>query len=252
MTLFFNYMEATKLKRYEQFSQMRIIPDMPLILRVDGRSFSNYTKRLKLEKPFDERLRNIFIEVSKDLMNEFNPEYIYTFSDEINILFSNIPFEGRIEKIDSVLASFVSSSFMKHLLLNKDDFNVDMEDLKPVSFDCRIIQIPEDTKKYFKYRQDEAWRNCLNSYAQSVLNKNNSPQKTAKKLFKLNKSQINDLLFDNGININDVPLWQKRGLSVYKISEEKEGMNPKNNKKNISITSKIYIDLEMKLIKLDS
>ena len=245
-------MEVTKLKRYEQFSQIKTIPNMPLILRIDGRSFSNYTKKLLLEKPFDERLRNIFIEVSKDLMNEFNPKYIYSFSDEINILFNNIPFEGRIEKIDSVLASFVSSSFMKHLLLNKEDFNVDMENLKPASFDCRLIQIPEDTKRYFKYRQDEAWRNCLNSYAQSILNKNNSPQETAKKLFKLNKSQINDLLFDNGININDVPLWQKRGISVYRIFEEKEGINPKNNKKNISRTSKIYIDLEVELIKLDS
>lgn len=136
-------MEVTKLKRYEQFSQIKTIPNMPLILRIDGRSFSNYTKKLILEKPFDERLRNIFIEVSKDLMNEFNPKYIYSFSDEINILFNNIPFEGRIEKIDSVLASFVSSSFMKHLLLNKEDFNVDVENLKPASFDCRLIQIPD-------------------------------------------------------------------------------------------------------------
>ena len=121
------------MKEYEQFSQLKVIPDMPVIIRVDGRSFSNYTKQLKLQKPFDERLRDIFIEVSKDLIKEFNPKYVYTFSDEINILFSEVPFNGRIEKIDSVIPSFISSSFMKHLYLNIKCSNL-MEILTNICF----------------------------------------------------------------------------------------------------------------------
>lgn len=236
------------MKRYEQFSQIKVISDVPLILRVDGRSFSKYTKQLNLKKPFDERLRDIFIEVSKDLINEFSPEYVYIFSDEINILFNEAPFSGRIEKIDSVIASFVTSSFMKHLFLKQEEFDVDVTKLKPVSFDCRIISTATHINDYFKYRQDEAWRNCLNGYAQHVLNKNHSPKETSQILYKLKKSDIHELLYDNNINISHVPTWQKRGICIHKVSESKEGINPKTNEKNISTRKKIKVNLDMKLL----
>lgn len=236
------------LKKYEQFSQIKVVEDIPLILRVDGRSFSKYTKQLKLKKPFDERLRDIFIEVSKDLINEFNPEYVFLFSDEINILFNEAPFNGRIEKIDSVISSYITSSFMKHLCINQNNFDVDIFSLKPASFDCRIIQTSTKVKQYFKWRQDEAWRNCLNGYAQYVLNKNHSSKETSELLYKLKKSDIHELLFENGINIAKVPTWQKRGVCINKISESKEGINPLNNEKNISTKKKINVNLEMNLI----
>ncbi len=237
------------LKEYEQFSQLKVIPDIPVILRLDGRSFSKYTKELNLQKPFDERLRNIFIEVSKDFIKEFNPKYVYTFSDEINILFTQVPFNGRVEKINSVFPSFVSSSFTKHLLLSKENFDVDLTKLKPVSFDSRIITTSKHIRDYFKWRQDEAWRNCLNAYAQSILNKTHSAKETSEILYKLKKSDIHELLFENGINIAHVPTWHKRGVCLYKVAEEIEGCNPSTGQKNISTRNKIYTDLEMKLIK---
>lgn len=236
------------MKNYEQFSQIKVIGDIPLILRVDGRSFSNYTKKLNLNKPFDDRLRDIFIEVSKDLINEFSPEYVYIFSDEINILFNEAPFNGRIEKIDSVIASFITASFMKHLFLNQDKFDVDVTKLKPASFDCRIISTSTHTRDYFKYRQDEAWRNCLNGYAQFILNKTHSPKETSQILYKLKKSDIHELLYQNDININNVPIWQKRGICIHKVLESKEGINPLTKEKNISIRKKIKVNLEMKLL----
>ena len=237
------------LKEYEQFSQLKIVPDLPIIIRIDGRSFSKYTKQLGLKKPFDKRLRNLFIEVSKDVLGEFNTKYIYTFSDEINILLEQIPFNGRVEKIDSVICSYVSSSFMKHLFISKDQFDVDITTLKPASFDSRIIITSKNIKNYFKWRQDESWRNCLNSYAQYVLNKENKPEKTAKILYKLNNSNIHELLFNHGINIAHVPTWQKRGVAIYKIKEEKEGYNPKLKKKTLYFRNKVYVDKNISLFK---
>lgn len=236
------------MKKYEQFSQLKTIPDMPLIIRIDGRSFSNYTKQLHLKKPFDERLRDIFIKTSIDLIKEFNARYVYVFSDEINIYLEEIPFNGRVEKINSIICSYITASFMKHLFLNKNQFDVDILDLKPVSFDSRIITI-KNIKNYFKWRQDEAWRNCLNSYAQFVLNKNHTSKETAQILYKLNKSDIHDLLFEEGINIAHVPTWQKRGVAIYKIKEEKKGFNPKLKENNIYFKNKIYVDMEVSLLK---
>lgn len=232
-------------KDYEQFSSLKTVHNMPVILRADGRYFSKYTKQLKLEKPFDERLRDIFINVSRDLMAEFNPRYIYTFSDEINILLEDVPFNGRIEKLDSVFASFIASSFMKHLMKSSDKFSVDIDTLKIPSFDCRIIMAYDNIKDYFKARQNEAWRNCLNSYAQAILNKNHSSKHTAEILYKLNKSEINDLIYENGINIAHVPTWHKRGVAVYKIQKESVGINPKTGQKNISMKNIIYTDTEV-------
>lgn len=237
------------MKEYEQFSQIKLVNDIPTIIRLDGRSFSNYTKNLKLNKPFDSRLRDLFIEVSKDLMSEFSPKYIYTFSDEINILLDEIPFKGRIEKIDSVFSSYTTGSFMKHLYLNNNLFDIDVTELKPVSFDSRIISTATHVRDYFKWRQDEAWRNCLNSYAQALLNKEHSNEETAKLLYKLNKSEIHDLLFEHGINIAHVPTWHKRGVAIYKTKEEIEGYNPKLNKKTISTRNKIKVNMNISLIK---
>ncbi len=236
------------MKQYEQFSQLRVVPDLSVILRIDGRSFSQFTKELKLEKPFDDRLANLFIETSKDVLREFNPRYIYTFSDEINIIIDDIPFNGRVEKIDSVYASFISASFMKHLILYKDEFNVDVTNLRPVSFDSRIITTT-NIEKYLRNRQQEAWRNCLNGYAQSMLKTLYPEEDVSNRLYKLNKSEIHDLLFDNGINISKVPTWHKRGIAVYKKKIQKKGFNPKLKESNISIKNKIYVDKEVSLIK---
>ena len=45
------------------------------------------------------------------------------------------------------------------------DFDLADEVLFPISFDSRVIPISrEDIPNYFRWRQDEAWRNCVNAY----------------------------------------------------------------------------------------
>lgn len=220
---------------------------MPIIIRLDGRYFSRYTKAMKLEKPFDLRLRDIFIGISKDIIKEFNAKYIYTFSDEINILLENIPFNGRIEKIDSIMASYATSSFSKHLFKNEELFKKSMESDILASFDSRIIMTHQNIENYFKWRQDEAWRNCINSYAQALLNKTHTSKQTAQILYKLSKKDIHDLLYENGINIAHVPTWQRRGIAVYKEKYEMRGFNPKDNTSTISYRNKIKVDMQLDL-----
>jgi tRNA(His) 5'-end guanylyltransferase len=132
--------------------------------------------------------------------------------------------------------------------LNKESFDIDFFNLKPVSFDCRLILTSNHIKDYFKWRQDEAWRNCLNSYAQSVLNRTHTNKETSEILYKLKKSDIHDLLYENGINISHVPTWHKRGVCLYKKIENIESSNQKLHK-TLNNRKKIYVDLEMNLIK---
>ena len=220
---------------------------MPIIIRLDGRYFSRYTKTLKLNKPFDERLRDIFIEVSKDLITEFGAKYVYTFSDEINILLNQIPFNGRVEKIDSIMASYATASFNMHLYEKQELYEKAVNSNLLASFDSRIIMTHRNMNSYFKWRQDEAWRNCINGYAQAVLNKTHTPKQTADILYKMNKKQVHELLFENGINIAHVPSWQRRGIAVYKQKYEINGFNPKEGKDTISYRNKIKVDMQLDL-----
>ena len=97
------------MKEYEVYGDLKVPVNSRIILRLDGRSFHSLAKNLNLEKPYDEDFAGLMVKVSKDLFNEFAPVFIYTFSDEISILLDNIPFNGRIEKINSVVASFAAS-----------------------------------------------------------------------------------------------------------------------------------------------
>lgn len=90
------------MKDYEIYSNLKVPKGSNIVLRLDGRKFHTLAKTLNLEKPYDSNFAKLMIEVCKDLFTEFSPKFIYTFSDEINILLSEIPFSNRVEKIDSV------------------------------------------------------------------------------------------------------------------------------------------------------
>ena len=61
----------------------------------------------------------------------------------------------------------------------------------------------------------------------------------------LKNNDIHEMLFKEGINLNDVPNWQKRGLALYKKQNEIEGFNKKENIKNKSYRNYIYKDLNL-------
>ena len=225
------------MKEYEVYSDLRVPVNSKIIIRLDGRSFHSFAQKMELEKPYDDNFYNVMMEVCKELFEEFSPLFIYTFSDEINILLDNVPFNGRFEKINSVIASFASSSFT---------LNYNKEFSKPIAFDSRIIPINNsDIYEYFKWRQDEAWRNCVNGYGIHFLKSKYSSSQANEKINGLNLSDIHDLLFENGINLNDVDIWKKRGIGVYRKNKEVRGFNKKESKEQISYRSFIYVDYNL-------
>ena len=57
----------------------------------------------------------------------------------------------------------------------------------------------------------------------------------------------NELLFQHGINYNDLPAWQKRGQGVYFRNVQKEGVDPRTNTKVLTERRELYTDLELPL-----
>ncbi|MBO4556717.1 MAG: hypothetical protein J5706_08145 [Elusimicrobiales bacterium] len=209
-----------EMRIYEQSLDQCVLPGMHLLARIDGRSFTRLTKEIcNFEAPFDIRFRDIMAETVKSLMDcGFNVVYGFTESDEISLLFHDEEkaFGRKVRKYDSVLAGQASAAFS--MILGK-----------LAVFDCRVIQIPtmERVIDYFQWRQEDAHRNALNSHCYWLLRKQGATvQQATRQLIGKSIAYKNELLFHNGINFNELPSWQKRGIGFYWANLVKKGFNP--------------------------
>ncbi len=228
------------MKNHEIFSDLKVLA--PIVVRIDGRNFKRELNRLSLEKPYDKKFAKAMADSSELFLKKsgIDPHFLYTFSDEINIFFfGNIPFNNRLEKLDSVIPSFFSSALTVFL------------DLKSaISFDSRVIPIcSDDLNEYLAWRQAEAWRNHINSYAYYTLLESSCKREAIKKLRGMNSAQIHDMLFLRGINLNNTPEWQRRGIIVAKKVYEKEGYNPKLDKKETTSRNRIIQNWEIPIFR---
>ena len=58
-------------------------------------------------------------------------------------------------------------------------------------------------------------------------------------------NEVHELLFQNGINLNDVETYKKRGMGVYRKQKKVVGFNKKENKNQTSYRSYVYTDWEL-------
>ncbi len=222
----------------EIFSNITIIP--PVFVRLDGRAFHRLAENLALKKPFDDAFSDAMIGVCKTLVADSGlcPEFAFTFSDEISLYFIQLPFGGRVEKIDSVAASFAASSLTLALGVTI-----------PLSFDARVIPAtPEFAMEYLANRQNEAWRNHLNGYCQQALIGDGiSAKKAAARLKGLPAKELHEMMHQRGFNLATTPAWQRRGVLVYKKFTEKEGFNPITQEHVVAERSAVTIERDLPL-----
>ena len=209
-----------QMRRYEQSLDRLMLDGIYIVARLDGHGFTRLTKQeWNLEKPFDIKFRDAMIETTRHLMDcGFRIIYAYTQSDEISLLFhlNDNTFGRKDRKILSILAAEASVAFSMHTG-------------KAAVFDCRLCPLPsaEAVIDYFRWRQEDAHRNSLNSHCYWALRKEGVSAKDAqKRLAGISNSEKNDLLFERGINYNDLPSWQKRGVGIYFKNEIRQGFNP--------------------------
>jgi tRNA(His) 5'-end guanylyltransferase len=254
------------MKECEMFSSLKVPCGSKIILRLDGRGFYKLSKQIGLKKPYDTIFLDSMVNTATEIFREFAPAFIYTFSDEFNILLADLPFAGRIEKLDSVFASFTANSFYSNLIKNKlsqkiskntgdkneepEVWKLEMEEifksLKTISFDCRVIPVSSEmVSEYFKGRQDEAWRNCLNGYVYWTLRDEMSKEEAMQILNGLKAEKIHDILFERGINIAEVPAWQRRGVGIYKVDKMVNGYNPLSKESTESSRRVIESDFDL-------
>ena len=230
-----------KMRVYEESVDQRILSDLYLVARLDGRSFSRLTKEIcDFEAPFDERFRDMMIHTVKALMEcGFRVVYGFTESDEISLLFhkDETAFGRKVRKYDSILSGVASAAF-----------SLDLGQI--AAFDCRIVPLPnlERVKDYFLWRQEDAHRNALNAHCYWMLRKEGmNAHKATAELDGKSVAWKNELLFSRGINFDRLPSWQKRGIGVFWGQESRTGYNPITKTEEESVRRVLKTNLELPL-----
>lgn len=194
-----------RMKRYEmEEGGRRMIPLLPIVVRMDGIAFGTFTKGLK--KPYDEDFSRCMIEATRFLVEEWHADLGYTQSDEISLYFRNddprsqMPFDGRYQKLVGAFASDAAVSFYKGVLKY-----LPQKAHRNVKFDCRVWQLPNSGEVFnmFSWREGDATTNSLQMLAQSYYSHN--------ELHKKGRDQLHELIHAKGDNWTHHPAFFKRG-----------------------------------------
>jgi tRNA(His) guanylyltransferase len=180
-------------RQYENRTRVMLPRRTYTILRADGKAFSSFTRGCW--KPYDVRVAEAMEAAMLALCREAQGSRLgYVQSDEISVLLTDFTtitteawFDGNLQKIVSVADG-------------------------TALFDCRVFTIPDpiEVENYFIWRQQDAARNSIQSLAQAHF--------SHKQLQGLNVNELQDkLMFERGVNWNDLPAAQKRGRAgVYR------------------------------------
>jgi tRNA(His) guanylyltransferase len=219
-------------KSYEDATDYKLPSGLPIIARVDGRSFHNFTALMK--KPYDLKLVEMMHGTAKHLLTKFNALTTYTQSDEITLLLpifrapDRDAFSRRLQKMCSLIAAEASVYFAVNSQFQQIN--------KYPTFDCRIHSVPHDkVVEYFSWREADAVRNSVNGLAFSIKNKSDDKES----LYGKNLSEMQEYCFKvGGRNWNDEPAFFKRGQYFQKRQKklavaELESLPPKHDARRI-------------------
>ena len=238
---------GTRIKQYEaQTTHRYLMPGLPVYARIDGRAFHTFCRGLK--KPFCYELVETMQEVTKFLVEETHAQLGYVQSDEISLCWLDIdkaPFDGKLHKLESVLASLATSKFVNYIyekyfeayfnyksMEGKQDphcehwgYQMDCEAWYPLynkvkklnpSFDCRVFQLPNEMElaNTFIWREIDAVRNSVSMLAQANF--------SHKELQGKDRKVMLTMLEEKGIRWNELRDDLKRGAYFKRVLVDKE------------------------------
>lgn len=227
---------GNRMKQYEDVSRVYLTRRSPVIIRIDGRAFHTFTKGFA--KPFDKVLMKSMQQTAQYLCENISGcKLAYTQSDEISLLLVDYDdikkqawFDNNLQKIVSIAASLATLAFNRFFLTNYTIFSHSLSNIdcsieerqqleliriaysnasqQGATFDARAFILPkEEVVNYFIWRQQDATRNSILSFAQKFYSQ--------KEIQGIKCDALQNKIFTElGINWNDLPVQEKRGVCV--------------------------------------
>lgn len=244
---------------YENRYRFYLTRRTPVIIRIDGNAFHTFTRGL--DRPFDADFMKIMQKTCLSLCQNIQGCVGgYVQSDEISLLLvdyqtleSDAWFDYNLQKITSLAAARATMTFnnlVRQMILDAEDDAKSFEEVDEkhalvykwydkqgrAMFDARAFNIPkEEVCNYFIWRQKDATRNSIQAVGQAYF--------SHKELDRKSQSDIQEMLFQKGINWNDYSIPEKRGSFVRRYLETTETEDGV-----ITVRHPWYIDEEMPIL----
>lgn len=219
-----------RMKLYEgREAQRRALPRLPVMVRVDGKGFSRWTRGLVY--PFDERLELCRQHTMRRLIQETSAIIGFHQSDELSLVLhqagplAHIYADGRYQKIVSHTASIATVAWREAV-----DKYIPEKAQTPAYFDSRVWEVPsmEEAANTLMWREWDATKNSVSMLARSVF--------SHKELQGKNSVEMQEMLVARGIDWSTYPAWATRGTYMGRRSynralspEELAALPPKHD-----------------------
>lgn len=214
-------------KALESVTDLRLDPALPMVIRLDGRSFSRFTA--SLEKPFFFPMHEAMCEVALRLARECGARFAYTQSDEITLVVeraseeSHAWFGGRLLKVASVLASLATLSFHEACATHG------VHGTGVALFDCRVFTTPTrlQASECVFWRELDAAKNSVSMLARAHF--------SAKALHAKSSSEMRAMLREVGHPWESLNPRLRYGTALHRVlvrraftADEIEALPPKH------------------------
>ncbi len=175
--------------------------DPPIVIRCDGVHFGKRLRGFKF--PRDKRVHEALLDAVESYMKVYGSDVALVISDEVNILALHPPYSGRVLKLSSTTASYLSS-------------RVSLALRRPLSFDGRVISVKVgEVVPYFLLRI----RIGLNNYISKLYRRYSEP---------VNTPSLQRMLtyLKEVKGLSGVEVWEGVGTLVVWSKVSKKGFNP--------------------------
>lgn len=201
---------GNRMKSYEENQRLE---KGAVIIRVDGKGFHTWTKKIQALRPFDSVVHNCMVHATKRVSMEMQGCRIaYTQSDESTFLLTNLNekegawFDYKVQKLASITASMFTYHFNSR---NENYCLLRGYSRVPAFFDARAFSIPvEDAANVFVWRQQDWNRNSVQMLGHYHMGHAKMQNRTA--------GVVRTILKDEyGVDWFGLDAWEKFGTFVY-------------------------------------
>jgi len=213
---------GNRMKDHEHRTRILLPRRTNTMIRLDGKAFHTFTKGFK--RPFDTDLMNIMNQTALETCSTIQgAKFAYVQSDEITILVTDYEtdawFDGNIQKMTSISASYATSAFNAHYgkyIYDQNPSEFDPLKVKKANFDSRVWTLadPNEVINVLIWRQQDCVKNSISMAAQSMFSQ--------KELQNKHSDDMQEMMWQKGVNWNDYTVGEKRGRFIEKISTQKD------------------------------
>lgn len=209
-----------KVKAYEAVANDRCFaPDAFLLARVDGRAFHTFTKGM--DKPADLWLLDSMVHATVEVAADLKSRLAYVQSDEATFCWHYdsaaqgvLPFNGREQKLCSLIAGVFSASFIDALVTRDPKRYLELG--RVPAFDCRIWEVPNALSQVeaFAWREKDAVKNAVSTAACTIA--------SSSELAGMKHRERLALLLERGFDWDGLPRAYRAGAYVRRQSRMAE------------------------------